>query len=90
MFNLKHDRLPMGSLIRMCEDFWPKHNISREPIKKGEIGFVIEHWRPARMKVLFGGIIEEFDFGGMVNIAGYVKWIELVSLPEGIRVLEKW
>ena len=88
MFNLKHDRLPMGSLIRMCDDFWPQGK--RDPLKKGAIGFVIEHWMPARMKVLVGGSIEELDFGGMVNITGYVKWIELVSLPEGVRVVEKW
>ena len=88
MFNLKHDRLPMGSLIRMCDDFWPQGK--RDPLKKGAIGFVIDHWKPARMKVLFGGIIEELDFGGMVNITGYVNCFELVSLPEGIRVVEKW
>lgn len=89
MFNLKHDRLPAGSLIRMCEDFWPKH-ISGDPVRKGTIGFVIDHWRPARMKVIFGGRIEELNFRGAVPIHGYVKCIELVSLPEGVRALEKW
>ena len=88
MFNLKHDRLPVGSLIRMCDDFWPQGK--RDPIEKGAIGFVIEHLKPARMEVLFGGSIEELYFGGMSNIAGYVSEIELISLPEGVRELEKW
>ena len=42
------------------------------------------------MWALFKGSIEELDFRDAVPIHGYVKWIELVSLPEGVRALEKW
>lgn len=88
MFNLKRDRLPAGSLIRICDDYWPAGK--RDPLVQGEFGFVIDHRVPARVWALFKGSIEELDFRDMVPIHGYVKWIELVSLPEGVRALEKW
>lgn len=87
-FDLKHNRLPPGSLIRICEDYWPAGK--RDPLEVGEIGFVIEHRVPARMWALFKGSIEELDFRDAVPITGYVRWIELVSLPEGVRQVEKW
>lgn len=53
MFNLKHDRLPPGSLIRFKDDYrFAMPSLSM--IAKGSVGLVIEHEKPVYIKVLVG------------------------------------
>ena len=87
MFNIKHDRLPPGSLIRMCESFWPMG--SGRALEKGAIGFVIQHSVPVKIQALFGGSLVVLDFTGLASLTGHVGYFELVSLPEGVRAVEK-
>ena len=90
MFDLKHNRLPPGSLIRFCQDFWPLGK--RDPIPEGAYGLVIEHSKPVCLKVLTAepmGQVEDLDFRDLVPLHGYVPYFELIKLPVG-RQLEKW
>ena len=88
MFNIKQDRIPPGSLIRMCESFWPMGSV--RALEKGELGFVIQHSVPVKIQALFGGSLVVLDFTGLASLTGHVRWFELVSLPEGVRAVEKW
>ena len=87
MFDLKHNRLPPGSLIRFCQNFWPIGK--RDAIPEGAYGLVIEHSKPVYIKVVVSEQIEDLDFRDLVPIHGYVPYFELIKLPVG-RQLEKW
>jgi hypothetical protein len=92
MFNLKHNRLPSGSLIRFKDDYRLGMLYLYGPnamIAKGSIGLVIEHEKPVYIKVLVEEKIVRLDFAGRVPLHGYVSDIELFQLPLG-KKLEKW
>lgn len=90
MFDLKHNRLPPGSLIRFCHPFWPIGK--RDGIPDGAYGLVIEHSKPVYIKVVVSEQIEDLDFSLHGCLHGYVPYserFELIKLPVG-RQLEKW
>ena len=86
MFDLKHNRLPPGSLIRFCQACWP---MPGNRIPEGTYGLVIEHSKPVYIKVVASEQIVDLDFSDQVPIHGYVPYFELIKLPVG-RQLEKW
>ena len=87
MFDLKHNRLPPGSLIRFCHPFWTIGK--RDAIPRGAYGLVIEHSKPVYIKAVVSEQIEDLDFRDLVLLHGYVSHFELIKLPVG-RQLEKW
>ena len=92
MFNIKKNRLPPGSLIRLRQDVrhccFPFFT-ARDPIPEGSCVLVIEHSKPVYLKVLAAEQIEYFDFRDLVPLHGYIPYFELLKLPEGKR-LEEW
>lgn len=86
MFDLKHNRLPPGSLIRFCQDWW---QTTENLIPKDAYGLVIEHSKPVYIRVVVLEKIKDLDFSDRVPIHGYVPYFELIKLPVG-RQLEKW
>ena len=87
MFDLKHNRLPPGSLIRFCQNFWPIGK--RDVIPRGAYALVIEHSKPVYVKVVLSEEVEDLDFRDLVLLNGYVPHFELIKLPVG-KQLEKW
>ena len=87
MFDLKHNRLPPGSLIRFCQDFWPLGK--RDVIPRGAYALVIEHSKPVYIKAVVSEQVEDLDFRDLVLLNGYVPHFELIKLPVG-KQLEKW
>ena len=89
MFDLKHNRLPPGSLIRFCQDFWLIGKIPWDVIPRGAYALVIEHSKPVYVKVVLSEEVEDLDFRDLVLLNGYVPHFELIKLPVG-KQLEKW
>ena len=87
MFDLKHNRLPPGSLIRFCQNFWPIGK--RDVIPRGAYALVIEHSKPVYIKAVVSEQVEDLDFRDLVLLNGYVPHFELIKLPVG-KQLEKW
>ena len=59
MFDLKHNRLPPGSLIRFCQNFWPIGK--RDVIPRGAYALVSEQDLDFRDLVLLNGYVPHFE-----------------------------
>ena len=98
-FNTKEYKLPPGALIRFSgspSDIngtpYLSWGFSHLGIQVGDIGIVIEHSKPAYLKLLVGERILKLDLRDMADMVGYIYDISLVALPNGSaeRRCERW